>query len=127
VYSLVGGLVPGREGERGGVLLVDIVVLSMELQTPFSSFSPFFNSSLGVSPPVRWLAVSIHICICEALVEPLRRQLYRVPVSKQFLASPIESPFDGCIWDGSPGGAVSGWPFRKGILKAINTQNGGRM
>jgi len=40
VYSLVGGLVPGSSG---GVWLVDIVVAN-----PFSSFSLFSNSTIGV-------------------------------------------------------------------------------
>jgi hypothetical protein len=33
------------------------------------------------------------------------------PVSTIFLAYAILSGFDGCIWDGSPDGAVSGWSF----------------
>jgi hypothetical protein len=36
--------------------------------------------------------------------------LYRAPVSKHLLASTTLSGFGDCIWDGSPGGAVSGWP-----------------
>jgi hypothetical protein len=28
-----------------------------------------------------------------------------------FLASTIVFAFGDCIWDGSPGGAVFGWPF----------------
>jgi hypothetical protein len=55
--------------------------------------------------------VSIHICTSQALAEPLRKQLYRAPVSKHFVASAVESGFGVCVWDGSPGGAVSGWPF----------------
>jgi hypothetical protein len=49
------------------------------------------------------MAVSIHFCICQVLAEPLRRQLYQVPVSKHLLASTIVSGFGDCIWDGSPG------------------------
>jgi hypothetical protein len=48
--------------------------------------------------------VSIHFCICQALAEPLRRQLYQVPVSKLLLASTIVSGFGGCLWDVTPGG-----------------------
>jgi hypothetical protein len=46
--------------------------------------------SFSLTPPletpwsVQWLAVSIHLCICQALVEPLRRQLYQSPVSMCF-------------------------------------------
>ena len=39
------------------------------------------------------MAVNIHLCICQALAEPLRRQLYQVPVSMQLLKSMIESGF----------------------------------
>jgi hypothetical protein len=52
---------------------------------------------------------SIHFCIGQALAEPLRRQLYRALVSKFLLASAIVSGFGDCLWDGSPGGAVSVW------------------
>ena len=54
--------------------------------------------------------------IFQALAEPLRRQLYQAPVSKLLLASTIVSGFGDCIWDGSPGGAVSGWPFLQSLL-----------
>jgi hypothetical protein len=37
--------------------------------------------------------VNIHFCICQALAEPLRRQLYQAPVSKHLLASTIVSGF----------------------------------
>jgi hypothetical protein len=53
------------------------------------------------------MTVSIHLCICQALAEPLRRQLYQAPVSKILLASAIVSGFGGCLWDGSRGGAIS--------------------
>jgi hypothetical protein len=55
------------------------------------------------------LSESIYLCICQSLAKPLRRQLYQAPVSKPLLASTIVSEFGGCLWDGSPGGAVSGW------------------
>jgi hypothetical protein len=35
------------------------------------------------------MAVSIHFCICQALAEPLRRELYHGPVSHLLLASTI--------------------------------------
>jgi hypothetical protein len=94
-----------------GVWLVDSVATPMGLQTPSAP------SVLSPTPPsltpcsVQWLAASLHLCICQALAEPLRRQLYQAPVSKHLLASTIVSRFGNCIWDRSPGGAVSGWPF----------------
>jgi hypothetical protein len=54
------------------------------------------------------MIVSLHICISQALAEPLRRQLYQAPVTKHLLASTIVSGFGGCSWLGSPGGTVSG-------------------
>jgi hypothetical protein len=45
--------------------------------------------------------VCICLCICQALEELLRRQLYQAPVSKHFLASVILSGFSVCRWDGS--------------------------
>jgi hypothetical protein len=78
---------------------------------------PSAPSVLPLTPPlgslcsVLWLASSICICIGQNLLEPFRRQLYQAPVSKHFLASTIVSGFGVCMWDGSPGGAVSGWPF----------------
>ena len=37
-------------------------------------------------------------------------------VSKLMLASAIVSGFGGCLWDGSPGGPVSGWSFLQSQL-----------
>jgi hypothetical protein len=48
------------------------------------------------------MAVSINICICQALAEPPRRQLYQVPVSKHLLASTTVFGFGDCIW-------IPGW------------------
>ena len=96
--------------------MVHIVVPPMGLQTPIASWVLSLAPSLGTLCSVQWLAESIHLCICQALVEPLRRQLYQVPVSKHLLASTIVSGFGNCIWDGSSGGAVSGWPFLQSLF-----------
>ena len=80
----------------------------MGLQTPSVSWILSLAPSLGTLCSVQWMAVSIHFCICHALAEPLKRQLYQAPVIKIFVASAIVSGFGGCLWDGSPGGAVSG-------------------
>jgi len=82
--------------------------------------NPLAPSIFSLTPPlgslcsVWWLAASILICISKALAEPLRRHPYLAPVYKHFLVS--VTGFDGCIWDGSPGGAVSGWPFHQSLL-----------
>ena len=51
--------------------------------------------------------MSIHFCICQALAEPLKRQLHQAPFSQLLLASTIVSGFAGCLWDGYPGGDLS--------------------
>jgi hypothetical protein len=81
VYSLVVFLVPGSSG----VLIVHIVVPPTELQTPSASWVFSLAPSLGIILSVQWMAVSVHFCICQALAEPLRRELYQAPVSKHLL------------------------------------------
>jgi hypothetical protein len=78
----------------------------MGMQTPLAPWVLYLAQSLETSS-VQWMAVSIHFCICQALAEPVRRQLYQTSVIKLLLASTIVSGFGGCIWDGFPGGAVS--------------------
>jgi hypothetical protein len=79
VQSLVGCLVPLSSG-GGRLQLGDIVFLPMRLQSPSAPSVPPLTTPLGSPCPVWWLAVSIHICIGQALAEPLRRQLYQAPV-----------------------------------------------
>jgi hypothetical protein len=69
---------------------------------------------------VQWMTASIHVCICQALAESLRILLYQAPISMHFLASTIVSGFGVCIWDGSPGGAVSGWPFLQSLFHTLS-------
>jgi hypothetical protein len=52
------------------------------------------------------MTVIMHFCICQALAEPLRKQLYQAPVSKLFLTSVIVSGFGGCLWEGFPSGGT---------------------
>ena len=85
--------------------------------------APSATSVLPLTPPlgslclVWWLASSPHICIGQNLEEPLRRQ--SAPVSKHFLASTIVSGFGLCMWDGSPGGAVS-VPFLQSLFHSLS-------
>ena len=92
------------------VQLVDIV-LCVGLQTPLAPSVLPVTLMLGSLGLVRWLAVSMFIYISQVLVEPLREQPYQAPISKHFLVSAIVWGFGVCRWDGSLGGAVSGWPF----------------
>ena len=64
--------------------------------------------------------MSIHLCICQSLTEPFRTQAYQAHVSKHFPASEIAFWFGDCIWEGSPGGAVSGWPFPQSLLHTLS-------
>jgi hypothetical protein len=51
-------------------------VLPMELQTPSTPSFLSLTLRLGTPLSVQRLAASILLCICQALAEPLRRQLY---------------------------------------------------
>jgi hypothetical protein len=93
---------------RGGVCLVDIVVLPMGWQTPSAPSVLSLITPLGTLCSVQWLAASICFFICVVLAGPLRRQLYQAPFSKHFLVSTIVSGLGDCIWDKSPSGTVSG-------------------
>jgi hypothetical protein len=77
--------------------LIHIVVPPMGLKTPSASWVLPLALSLGTLCSVHWLAESIHLCICQALAEPLRRQLCQAPVSKYLLASTIVSGFVVCL------------------------------
>jgi hypothetical protein len=73
--------------------------------TPSASLPP----SLATLCSVQWMAVTTHFSMCLALAEPLRRHLYQASVIKLLLASTRVSEFGGCIGEGSPGVAFSGW------------------
>jgi hypothetical protein len=55
--------------------LVDIV-LPVGLQSPSSPLALSLTPLLGTPCSVQWLAASICLCICKALVGSLRRQPY---------------------------------------------------
>ena len=73
--------------------MVDIVVLPMGLQTPSIPSVPSLTPLLGTLYSVQWLVANIHLSICKALKDPLRRQPYQAPFSMHFLASTIVSGF----------------------------------
>jgi hypothetical protein len=81
-----------------------------------SAPSVLLTPPLGSLCSVQCLAASIHIYTGQDLAKSFWRQLYWAPVSKHFLASTIVSGFGVCMWDGSPGGAVSGWPFLQSLF-----------
>jgi hypothetical protein len=61
----------------------------MGLQTPSAPWVLSLAPSLGTLCSGQWMTVSTHFCICQALAETLRRQLYQAPVIKHLLASII--------------------------------------
>jgi hypothetical protein len=87
--------------EFWGVLLFDIVVPPMGLQTRSVLSVLLKIPPLGMLYSIQWLAMSTHLWISQALAETLRRQRYPVPNSKNFLASTMLSGFVNCIWYGS--------------------------
>ena len=101
------------------VWLVDIVVFFYGVAISFSFSVVLLTLPLGFLGSVQWLPVGICICFGQVLVEPITEQSYQAPVSKGFLASPIVSGFDVCRWDGSLGGAVSGWPFLQSLFQFL--------
>ena len=96
-----------RDTSSGSYWLVHIIVPPIGLQTPSAPWVLSLASPLGALCSILQMTVSIHFCICQALTEPLKRPLYQAPVSKVLLTSAIVSGFGGCLWNGSPGGAVS--------------------
>ena len=86
--------------------LVHIVVPPVELQTPSFSWILSLAPPLGTLCSVQRLAERIHLCICQALAEPLRRQLYQACVCKHLLTSTIV-----LVW-----WLYMGWITRQGSL-----------
>jgi hypothetical protein len=58
--------------------LVHIVGPPMGLQTPSAPWVFPLASALGIPCSVQWLAVSIYLCICQALAKPLRDSYMRL-------------------------------------------------
>jgi hypothetical protein len=106
--------------ELWGYWLVFIFYPPMWLQTPSAPWVLSLTLPLVTLSSVQWMAESIHLCIFQVLTEPLRRQLYQTPVSKQLLTSTIVSGLGNYIWDGSPCGAISGWPFLQSLLDTLS-------
>jgi hypothetical protein len=100
--------------------LVHIVVPPMGLQIPSTPLLLSLAPSLGTLFSNQLMAGSFHFCICQALSETLRRQLYQAPVSKLILASALVSGFDGSLWDGSPGRAVFVWWFLQSLVHTLS-------
>jgi hypothetical protein len=84
--------------------LVHIVVPTMNCKHLQLHRSPYPPPPLGTLCSVQCLAENIHLCICQALEESLKRQIYQASVSKHLLACTIVSVLGDFTWDRSPGG-----------------------
>jgi len=82
VYSFVGGLVPGSSGVSSWLILLFFL---RGMQTPSAPSILSLTPPLGTLFSIQLMVVSICLSICQALVEPLRRQVYHAPVSMFFL------------------------------------------
>jgi len=71
---------------------------------PILLLQSLYLTSLFASP----IHYKGYIYSCRALAKPLRCHTYLASDNKHFLASGIVIGYGGCIWDGSPGGAVTG-------------------
>jgi hypothetical protein len=104
VYYLVGVLVPGSSGGTDWLILFFLLWGCKPLQL----LSPFSNSTIGdpvLSPVVGCEHPLLYLLgTCRASQETA----ISGSVRKHMFASTIVSMFDDYIWDGSPGGAVSG-------------------
>jgi hypothetical protein len=72
VYSLVGGPAWGELWGESDLLKVLLLLWGCKTPQLFQSLLQLPHQ--GPSRSVQWLAVSICLCICQALAEPLRRQ-----------------------------------------------------
>jgi hypothetical protein len=75
--------------------LVHIVVTPMGLKSLSTPWRCISSSPIGDF--VKWLTENIHLCVCQALAEPLRRQLYQAAINKHFLATTKVSGFGRVI------------------------------
>jgi hypothetical protein len=84
--------------ELCGYWLVHIVVPPMGLEVISAPWVLFLYLPLGTLHSVQWLAESIHLCICQVLAEPLRRQLYQAPTQVLILLLPYPSSLGGLFY-----------------------------
>ena len=117
MYFLVGGLVPGISGGSAWLILLFFLWGCKPLQLLQS-----FPSLLYWGPTAQsndWLPASASLFV--SLYQSLSGDSYiRLPLAQHFLASTIVSGFGVYIWDGSPGGAVSGWPFHQSLISTLS-------
>ena len=121
VHSFIDGLVPGSSWGTGWLILLFFL---WGLQPPSTPLVLSITPLLGNPCSVQWLSANFLLCICICIVlylaGPLRRQPYQTPFSIHFLASTRVYEFSDCIWDESPCGLVTGWPFLQSLLYTLS-------
>jgi hypothetical protein len=95
----------------GGVWLIDIVVLPLGLQTTATPSVRTLTPLLGTLRLVQWLAANVNLCICKGSGRSSQETAIAGSFQHEVLDSTIVSGFGNCIWNESPDGTVSGWPF----------------
>jgi hypothetical protein len=118
VYSLVGGLVPGRYGGLGSLYCCS----SYGATNPFSTWVPSSSSSIGNSVLSTMDVYEHPFLYLSVLAQPLKIQLYQESKNKHMSSTMLFESGD-CIWDGTPGRAVFGWPFLQSLLHTFSMQH----
>ena len=102
-----------------GILISSYCCSTYMVADPFSSLGAFSSSSIG-GPVFHPIDDCEHPLLClPGTGKASQRQLYQGPFSKILLSYAVVSGFGGCLWDGSPDGAVSGWfwaTFQLGVF-----------
>jgi hypothetical protein len=106
--------------ELWGYWLGHIVIPLIGLQTPSAPYILSLVPPLGTLCSVQSLAESIHLWIFQALVEPVRQQLYQAPVSKHLLASTIMLGLMTVYGMDPQVGQSLGWPLLQSLLHALS-------
>jgi hypothetical protein len=76
--------------------MVHIVVPPMGLQSPSAPGVLSLAPSLGTLCSVQWMAVSLHFCICQALVKP-RETAISGSCQQALVGICLVSGFGGCL------------------------------
>ena len=86
---------------------------------PFSFLGPFSSSSIG-DPGLHLMDDCGHpLLYLSGTGRVSQESAISGSVSKNLLASTIVSGVGDCLWDGSLGGAVSGWSFLQSLLHTL--------
>jgi hypothetical protein len=107
--------------ELWGYWLVHIVVPPMGLQIP-SAWVLSLVPSLGTLFFVQWMAVSIQLLYLSGTGIASQDAAISGSCQQALVGIHNSVGFGGCLWDGSPSGAVSGWSFLQSLLRTLSLQ-----